>query len=46
MKNAERWQQLTFSEAISFFVSCETQPEIDELWEKPSDQCFRRQCFK
>lgn len=23
-----------FSEAISFFVGCETQQEIDELWEK------------
>jgi predicted 3-demethylubiquinone-9 3-methyltransferase (glyoxalase superfamily) len=25
-----------FSEAISFFVHCETQQEIDELWEKLS----------
>ena len=24
----------TFNEAISFFVACETQPEIDELWGK------------
>ncbi|MEK8126565.1 VOC family protein [Paenibacillus filicis] len=24
----------TFSPAISFFVSCETQEELDELWEK------------
>ena len=24
----------TFSPAISFFVSCQTQPEVDELWEK------------
>jgi len=24
----------TFSPAISFFVSCETQEEVDELWEK------------
>ena len=23
-----------FTEAISFFVSCETQAEVDELWEK------------
>jgi predicted 3-demethylubiquinone-9 3-methyltransferase (glyoxalase superfamily) len=23
-----------FTEAISFFVSCETQEEVDELWEK------------
>ena len=26
----------TFSPAISFFVSCETQAEVDELWEKLS----------
>src|SRR5271169_2101702 len=25
-----------FTEAISFFVSCETQQEVDELWEKLS----------
>ena len=24
----------TFNEAVSFFVGCETQAEIDELWEK------------
>jgi predicted 3-demethylubiquinone-9 3-methyltransferase (glyoxalase superfamily) len=24
----------TFNEAVSFFVGCETQQEIDELWEK------------
>jgi predicted 3-demethylubiquinone-9 3-methyltransferase (glyoxalase superfamily) len=24
--------QLTFSEAISFFVNCQTQQEVDELW--------------
>ena len=26
----------TFSPAISFFVNCETQDEVDELWEKLS----------
>lgn len=26
--------QFTFSEATSFFVSCETQEEIDRLWEE------------
>ena len=26
--------QFTFSPAISFFVNCETQQEVDELWEK------------
>jgi predicted 3-demethylubiquinone-9 3-methyltransferase (glyoxalase superfamily) len=25
-----------FTPAISFFVSCQTQPEVDELWEKLS----------
>ncbi len=25
-----------FTEAISLFVNCETQPEVDELWEKLS----------
>lgn len=28
--------QFSFSPAISFFVSCETQEEVDELWEKLS----------
>jgi len=26
--------QFTFTEAISFFVDCPTQEEVDELWEK------------
>jgi predicted 3-demethylubiquinone-9 3-methyltransferase (glyoxalase superfamily) len=28
--------QFTFSPSISFFVTCETQQEVDELWEKLS----------
>ena len=28
--------EFAFTEAISFFVNCETQAEIDELWEKLS----------
>jgi predicted 3-demethylubiquinone-9 3-methyltransferase (glyoxalase superfamily) len=28
--------QYKFTEAISFFVNCETQDEVDELWEKLS----------
>ncbi len=28
--------QFTFTPAISFFVSCSTQAEVDELWEKLS----------
>jgi predicted 3-demethylubiquinone-9 3-methyltransferase (glyoxalase superfamily) len=29
--------QFTFSPAISFHVNCETQKEVDELWEKLSE---------
>jgi len=29
--------QFTFTPAISFFVRCETQIEVDYFWEKPSD---------
>jgi predicted 3-demethylubiquinone-9 3-methyltransferase (glyoxalase superfamily) len=28
--------QFAFTPAISFFVNCETQPEVDQLWEKLS----------
>ena len=34
----------TFTEAISFFVSCETQMEVDELWEKLSAGGEESQC--
>jgi predicted 3-demethylubiquinone-9 3-methyltransferase (glyoxalase superfamily) len=34
----------TFSQAISFFVSCETQPEIDAFWEKLSAGGEKQQC--
>lgn len=30
-------QDFHFSEAISFFVDCETQAEVDDLWEKLTD---------
>jgi predicted 3-demethylubiquinone-9 3-methyltransferase (glyoxalase superfamily) len=30
--------QFTFSPAISFFVNCQTQEEVDELWEKLSEE--------
>lgn len=33
-----------FNQAISFFVSCETQPEIDEFWEKLSAGGNKDQC--
>ena len=29
--------QFEFTEAISFFVNCETQQEVDDLWEKLSE---------
>ncbi len=34
----------TFSPAISFFVDCETQAEVDELWEKLSAGGSDLQC--
>ncbi len=34
----------TFSEAISFMVKCETQKEIDEMWEKLSQGGEKGQC--
>ena len=33
-----------FTEAISFLVSCESQDEVDELWEKLSDGGREDQC--
>ena len=33
-----------FTEAISLFVSCETQEEVDELWEKLSEGGEQSQC--
>src|SRR5438128_2638881 len=33
-----------FTEAISFLVNCETQAEVDELWEKLSDGGRIMQC--
>lgn len=34
----------TFSPAISFFVNCRTQEEVDELWEKLSAGGSKSQC--
>ena len=34
----------TFSPAISFFVNCETQEEVDEFWEKLSAGGEKQQC--
>jgi predicted 3-demethylubiquinone-9 3-methyltransferase (glyoxalase superfamily) len=34
----------TFSPAISFFVNCETQEEVDELWQKLSEGGEKQRC--
>lgn len=36
--------QFTFSPAISFFVNCEAQEEVDELWEKLSAGGRKNRC--
>ena len=36
--------QFTFTEAISFVVNCETQQEVDELWEKLSPGGQKSRC--
>jgi predicted 3-demethylubiquinone-9 3-methyltransferase (glyoxalase superfamily) len=36
--------QYTFSPAISFFVNCETQAEVDELWDNLSAGGSQLQC--
>jgi predicted 3-demethylubiquinone-9 3-methyltransferase (glyoxalase superfamily) len=36
--------QFTFSPAISMFVNCETQQEVDELWEKLSEGGEKQRC--
>jgi len=36
--------QFKFTEAISFFVNCETQEEVDELWEKLSEGGKKDMC--
>jgi predicted 3-demethylubiquinone-9 3-methyltransferase (glyoxalase superfamily) len=36
--------QFTFSPATSFFVNCETQEEVDELWEKLSEGGRTNRC--
>jgi predicted 3-demethylubiquinone-9 3-methyltransferase (glyoxalase superfamily) len=36
--------QFHFTPAISFFVSCETQPEIDRFWEKLSEGGGKSRC--
>lgn len=36
--------EFTFSPAVSFFVRCETQTEVDELWEKLSEGGEKQRC--
>jgi predicted 3-demethylubiquinone-9 3-methyltransferase (glyoxalase superfamily) len=36
--------EFAFSPAISFFVNCETQEEVDELWEKLSEGGEKQPC--
>ena len=36
--------QFIFSPAISFFVNCQTQEEVDELWEKLSEGGEKQRC--
>jgi len=33
-----------FTEAISFFINCETQKEVDDLWERLSEGGSKSQC--
>lgn len=40
--NAE--PMFSFTPAISFFVNCETQEEVDELWEKLSEGGEKQRC--
>lgn len=37
-------EHANFTEAISLFVSCDTQEEVDELWEKLTDGGAEVQC--
>jgi predicted 3-demethylubiquinone-9 3-methyltransferase (glyoxalase superfamily) len=36
--------QFTFTPAISFFVNCETQQEVDDLWDKLSESGEKGRC--
>jgi predicted 3-demethylubiquinone-9 3-methyltransferase (glyoxalase superfamily) len=41
---SERCPYFTFMPALSFFVNCETQQEVDELWEKLSARGKKDRC--
>ncbi len=34
IRSLERWTEFKFTEAISFYVHCESQEEVDYFWEK------------
>jgi predicted 3-demethylubiquinone-9 3-methyltransferase (glyoxalase superfamily) len=36
--------QFTFTPAVSFFVNCESQQEVDEMWEKHSESGEKGRC--
>jgi predicted 3-demethylubiquinone-9 3-methyltransferase (glyoxalase superfamily) len=36
--------EFSFTPAISFFVNCETQQEVDEFWEKLSEGGEKQKC--
>jgi len=36
--------QFSFSPAVSFVVNCETQQEVDEMWEKLSERGEKQRC--
>jgi len=42
--DSNREHQFTFTPAISFFVNCKTQAEVDELWEKLSSGGTKEKC--
>jgi len=42
--DSNREHAFTVTPAISFFVNCETQEELDELWEKLSEGGEKEQC--
>ena len=42
--DSNREHRFTFTHAVSFFVNCETQAEIDMLWEKLSEGGEKEQC--